>query len=129
MATGYMCSICGDVEQTPENDTCASCARKIHDRFRKTLKQMFESAERTRKQVAIQDAVIVKIDYESGKVERIDKQALVDAGHVKFAGYKPSKRSARVAQMKAKAASVKAQLKLNDRRRTSSTRQQQAAVH
>jgi DNA-directed RNA polymerase subunit RPC12/RpoP len=129
MATGYMCVKCGDQEQTPQNDTCVSCARKIHARFRKTLKQMFESANRTRVQVAIQETVIAKIDYETGKVERVDKQALVDSNLVKIVGYKPSKRAARTAQIKAKAASVKAQLKLNDRRRTSSNRQQQTAVH
>jgi hypothetical protein len=110
--------------------TCKNCRAWNHGAYNKTLKQIFKSA------IALQIKqrrmrTVAEVNYETGEVERVDKQHLVDAGIVCFAGIKPRGPS-KAQQLKTRAAGNIAQIKVRERRRraaSASSRQQHAHAH
>ena len=101
--------------------TCKNCRSWFHLAYKKTLKQIFTTA--TAMQIKQRRmSTVAEIDYETGEVERADRQALVDAGIVCFAGIKPRGPS-KAQQLRTRAAGNIAQIKLREKRRRTANAQ------
>lgn len=130
MASAPKCIICDYYPQSSpkggKTKTCTNCRPWFHGQQKKTLKQIFASATAMQIKQRRMNAA-AKIDYETGEVERIDKQALVDAGIACFQGIKPRGQT-KVQKLKARSAGTIAQLKLRERRRRQAQQPQHASA-
>lgn len=110
-------------KSSEDMNTCATCRSWMHRKLKQTSKQISDYADQQRTMIARLSA-IVSID--GNKVERVDKQDLVNNGIVCFAGIK--RRSAsKVEQAKTRATAVIAQVRLRERRRRAQQAQQATA--
>lgn len=127
MAIEDKCIYCLKRPQSSDDmDTCRTCRAWMHRRIKQTVKQIFEYADQQRT-LSARLSAIASID--GTKVERADKQELVDRGLMCFAGLKRRSISATTKRerLKARAAAALVQIKHRDKRRLSGPRQHSAA--
>jgi len=92
-----LCIVCVDEEATGQMRTCNNCRASMHRWERRPVGEILGRASKLRKYTRRMQQFAV-IDHESEKVQRIDREALVEKGIMRFPGLQ--KRRARTKKPK-----------------------------